>query len=108
MANIDLGSVLGGTGAVLSVLSMIYTAINHKRIRGRCCGREIDIELNIDSTKEPGDAAGATAPQAPSTPPESPIVRPMSPRSRSTTPRASSAGRVKPSRKIYPEEDEIV
>jgi hypothetical protein len=103
MASIDLGSVLGGTGAVLSILSMIYTAINHKRIRGRCCGKEIDIELNIDSTKEPEAAAGAKA----QTPPESPILRPMSPRSRSTTPRATSAGRAKPPRKIYPEDEDV-
>lgn len=97
MANIDLGSVLGGTGAVLSILSMIYTAINHKRIRGRCCGREIDIELNIDST-DPKDkpADGPTAPSVdPSTPPESPVLRPATPRKlRPTSPHT---------RRVYPE-----
>ncbi len=95
MANVDLGSVLGGTGAVLSVLSMIYTAINHKRIRGRCCGKEIDIELNIDSTEPDTKPVGATAPVAPSTPPESPILRPATPR-KPTSPYVGT-------RRVYPE-----
>ena len=64
MASDDLGSVLGGSGVVLSILGMIYTAINHKRIRGRCCGREIDIEVNIDST-EPAAAAPNVQGEAP-------------------------------------------
>jgi hypothetical protein len=91
MSNVDLGSVLGGTGAVLSILSMIYTAINHKRIRGRCCGKEIDIELNIDSTTEPNaTTAGATAPVAQ---PESPVA---TPRNKPISPYVGT-------RRVYPE-----
>jgi len=29
---------------------MIYAAINHKRIRAKCCGRSVDFEINIDET----------------------------------------------------------
>lgn len=53
---------------MLSVLGMIYTAINHKRIRGRCCGREIDFEVNIDSTEQP--AAPTSQAQATPSPQE--------------------------------------
>lgn len=44
------GPILGGTGIALSVLTMIYTAINHKRIRAKCCGRNLEIQIDIDPT----------------------------------------------------------
>ena len=37
---------------MISIISMIYAAINHKRIRAKCCGRSLDFEINIDSTEE--------------------------------------------------------
>lgn len=37
---------------MISIISMIYAAINHKRIRAKCCGRNLDFEINIDSTEE--------------------------------------------------------
>jgi hypothetical protein len=30
---------------------MVYAAINHKRIRAKCCGRSLDFEINIDPTE---------------------------------------------------------
>lgn len=46
----DTGAVLGGTGLFLSLVGIIYSAINHKHIRSTCCGKEIDISIDIDST----------------------------------------------------------
>ena len=43
---------------MISIISMIYAAINHKRIRAKCCGRSLDFEINIDST-EGADKKGA-------------------------------------------------
>lgn len=55
----NLGSILGGSGAaILSLAGMIYTAINHKRVRAKCCGKEFEMEVDIGSTQE-----GATAPK---------------------------------------------
>ncbi len=48
----DLGTIFGSGGLVISIISMIYAAINHKRIRAKCCGRNVDFEINIDSTEK--------------------------------------------------------
>lgn len=48
----DLGTIFGSGGLIVSILTMVYAAINHKRCRARLCNREIDFEINIDSTDE--------------------------------------------------------
>ena len=55
----DLGTIFGSGGLVISIISMIYAAINHKRIRAKCCGRSLDFEINIDSTEEADKKKGA-------------------------------------------------
>lgn len=58
--NDNLGSILGGSGAaILSVLGVIYTAVNHKRVKAKCCGKTFEAELDIGSTEE----ATATVPK---------------------------------------------
>lgn len=43
-----------GTGAgimvALGVLYRIYMAVNHKHLRSRCCGRELDAAIDVDET----------------------------------------------------------
>jgi len=51
----DTGAALGGTGLFISLVGIIYSAINHKHIKTRCCGREIEISLDIDSTETLGE-----------------------------------------------------
>ena len=48
----DTGAALGGTGLFISLVGIVYSAINHKHIRSRCCGRELDISIDIDSTEQ--------------------------------------------------------
>jgi hypothetical protein len=65
------GGVLGIFGFLASLGGLIYTAINHKRIRCRCCGKDIDMSVDVDSTElptVPDDQPGATAPTVPSVP----------------------------------------
>ena len=39
----------GGIGAsIVAVLGLIYTAINHKKLRSKCCGREITASIDIE------------------------------------------------------------
>ena len=47
----DTGAALGGISLFISVAGIIYTAINHKHIRSNCCGREIELSIDIDSTE---------------------------------------------------------
>ena len=43
-------SAIGGISLFISVCGMIYTAINHKKIRGQCCGRELSASIDIETT----------------------------------------------------------
>jgi len=45
------GGVLGIFGFLASLGGLIYTAINHKRIRCRCCGKDVDMSVDVDSTE---------------------------------------------------------
>jgi hypothetical protein len=41
----------GGVGAsIVVVIGLIYSAVNHKRIRSTCCGRQVDASLDIENT----------------------------------------------------------
>ncbi len=63
----NLGSILGGSGAaILSALGVLYTAINHKRVKAKCCGKTFEAEIDIGSTEEAAEAT-AKAPKAPAT-----------------------------------------
>ena len=55
--NSETGGILGVFGFLASMGGLIYTAINHKKIRCRCCGKELDMSVDIDET----DAAKSTA-----------------------------------------------
>ncbi len=47
----DQTAQIGGVlGIVITVGGLIYGTINHKRLRSTCCGRKIDIALDIEST----------------------------------------------------------
>jgi hypothetical protein len=71
MSNLDTGNVLGIFAFLVSIGGVIYTAINHKRFRLKCCGKDIDVSVDVeDTTKKPGvvattesgEKAPATAP----------------------------------------------
>jgi hypothetical protein len=51
---------LGIISLLLTGAGLVYTAINHKRIRCKLCGRDVDISMDIDST-EPTAAPAAHA-----------------------------------------------
>lgn len=47
----DEASQIGGVlGIIITVVGVVYGAINHKRLRSTCCGRKIDISVDIEST----------------------------------------------------------
>ncbi len=46
---------------MISIISMVYAAINHKRIRAKCCGRSVDFEINIDPTEAAAEEKKAAA-----------------------------------------------
>jgi hypothetical protein len=41
----------GGVGAsIIVAIGLIYSAINHKRIRSNCCGRRVEASLDVENT----------------------------------------------------------
>ena len=44
-------SILGIVAIIVSVGTTIIGIINHKRLRSKCCGRKIELELDIETTK---------------------------------------------------------
>jgi hypothetical protein len=46
----DSTSIIAYSGLVVSVLTAVIGAINHRRIRSNCCGKEVSASLDIEST----------------------------------------------------------
>ena len=52
------GGVLGIFAFLISSGGIMYTAINHTRVRCKCCGKDVDMSVDVDSTmpvKKKGD-----------------------------------------------------
>ena len=52
---------LGILAVLVSVFGVLYTAINHKHIRMHCCGRTLEMSVDVDPT----DAAKVAPAPAP-------------------------------------------
>ena len=53
MDNQDSG-IIAIAGLVLSLATAVVGAINHKRIRSSCCGKEAEASIDIEETTPPG------------------------------------------------------
>jgi hypothetical protein len=49
----DGNSIMSIIAVVISVCGTVYAAVNHTRIRSACCGRKIEVSLDIDKTTPP-------------------------------------------------------
>jgi hypothetical protein len=49
----DSNQILGISAIVVSLGGVVYTALNHTRVRSVCCGRKIDMSIDIDKTTPP-------------------------------------------------------
>ena len=46
----DTTNILGVVGFACSIFGIIYTAVNHKRIRSKCCGNLFEASLDVENT----------------------------------------------------------
>ena len=46
----DSNTIVAYVGCVLSVIATIITAVNHKRIRSKCCGKDVTTSIDIENT----------------------------------------------------------
>ena len=44
------GGILGIIAFAVSVVGTVYTAINHKRVRSNCCGKNLEASLDVENT----------------------------------------------------------
>ena len=42
--------IIAFCGLAVSVLTAVVGAINHRRVRSNCCGKEVTASLDIEST----------------------------------------------------------
>jgi hypothetical protein len=49
----DTTNILGLSGFAISILGILYTAVNHKRVRSRCCGKSFDVSVDVENTTPP-------------------------------------------------------
>ena len=49
----NAGNILGVFAFLTSSAGLIYAAVNHKRIRCRCCGKDLDMSVDVDPTDVP-------------------------------------------------------
>ena len=57
----DSNNILSISAIVVSVGGAIITAINHTRVRSACCGRRLDVSLDIEKTTPPPSVKAAQA-----------------------------------------------
>ena len=47
---LDTGNVLGIFAILVSIGGVVYTAVNHKRFRMKCCGQNLDVSVDVEDT----------------------------------------------------------
>jgi hypothetical protein len=45
------GGIFGIFGFLVSMAGVLYAAVNHKKIRCKCCGKNLDMSVDVDSTE---------------------------------------------------------
>jgi len=46
----DTSGIVATVALILSVGGSVIAVINHKRIRSSCCGRKMDLSVDIENT----------------------------------------------------------
>jgi hypothetical protein len=50
--SVDTGSLFGIFAFIISSAGVIYTAVNHKRFRLKCCGKDLDVSVDVEDTDD--------------------------------------------------------
>ena len=49
----QIGAIAGYISLCLMIVGSLVAAVNHRRVRSGCCGREASLSLDIDTTTPP-------------------------------------------------------
>jgi hypothetical protein len=47
----DTSAIVGWSGLVISIIGIIYSAVNHKHCKILICGRRLDFAIDVNSTE---------------------------------------------------------
>ena len=50
----DLPQIAGYIGIATTLLGTIYIAINHRRVRSKCCGAVMEASVDVENTTPTG------------------------------------------------------
>lgn len=45
-----IGGMAGSISLLIILADKIYYLVNHRRVRSKCCGRNMDMSIDIDQT----------------------------------------------------------
>ena len=52
----DINSIFanaGGTAGIIAVIGIIYKGVNHRRCRSGCCGKKLEMSIDVEETTPP-------------------------------------------------------
>jgi len=52
MSSTETSNILGIFAILVSIGGVIYSAINHKKIKIKCCGKDMVVSVDVESTNE--------------------------------------------------------
>lgn len=61
----EFGAYSGYVSVGLVLAGAIYAAVNHKRVRSNCCGKEVSVSFDVEATTPPNQTTGAHLAAAP-------------------------------------------
>ncbi len=53
MDNYASGGIGAGAVVVLGIAYRVYLAVNHHRVRSNCCGKELVVSVDVETTTPP-------------------------------------------------------
>jgi pantoate kinase len=55
MDNYASGGIGAGVVVALGIAYRVYLAVNHHRVRSNCCGKELVVSVDVETTTPPQD-----------------------------------------------------
>ena len=53
MDNLSSGGIGAASVVALGIVYRVYVAVNHRRVRSNCCGKEVVVSVDVEETTPP-------------------------------------------------------
>lgn len=58
------GEIMATLAIIVSVVSSIVALVNHKKVKSKCCGKQLEMSIDIESTQQTKVSPTATTPES--------------------------------------------